>query len=50
MSELTPLMQQYFSIKEKYKDAIVLFRLGDFYEMFGDVGEKQSKILQKQLT
>jgi DNA mismatch repair protein MutS len=50
MSELTPLMKQYFSIKEKYKDAIVFFRLGDFYEMFGEDAEKASKILQIALT
>ncbi len=43
-------MKQYFSIKEKYKDAIVLFRLGDFYEMFGEDAEKASKILQIALT
>jgi DNA mismatch repair protein MutS len=50
MSELTPLMKQFFSIKEKFKDAIVLFRLGDFYEMFGEDAEKASKILQIALT
>ncbi|MBM4140755.1 MAG: DNA mismatch repair protein MutS [Nitrospira sp.] len=50
MSELTPLMKQYFSIKEKYKDAIVFFRLGDFYEMFGEDAEKASKVLQIALT
>jgi DNA mismatch repair protein MutS len=50
MTEFTPLMKQYFSIKEKYKDAIVLFRLGDFYEMFGEDAEKASKILQIALT
>lgn len=50
MSELTPLMKQYFSIKEKYHDAIVLFRLGDFYEMFGEDAKIASSILQIALT
>jgi DNA mismatch repair protein MutS len=43
-------MKQYFSIKEKYKDAIVFFRLGDFYEMFGEDAEIASRILQIALT
>ncbi|MEW6109120.1 MAG: DNA mismatch repair protein MutS [Nitrospirota bacterium] len=50
MTELTPLMKQYFSVKEKYTDAIVFFRLGDFYEMFGEDAEKASRILQIALT
>lgn len=50
MNELTPLMKQYFSIKENHGDAIVFFRLGDFYEMFGEDAEKASKILQIALT
>ncbi|HAK88206.1 MAG: DNA mismatch repair protein MutS [Nitrospirae bacterium GWB2_47_37] len=50
MSELTPLMKQYTSIKEKYHDAIVLFRLGDFYEMFGEDAKVASGILQIALT
>jgi len=50
MSELTPLMKQYFSVKEQYRDAIVFFRLGDFYEMFGEDAEKASRILQIALT
>jgi len=43
-------MKQYFGIKEKYADAVVLFRLGDFYEMFGEDAEKASKVLQIALT
>jgi DNA mismatch repair protein MutS len=50
MPELTPLMKQYHSIKERYKDAIVFFRLGDFYEMFGEDAEKASRVLQIALT
>lgn len=33
-SEFTPMMQQYIECKENYPDAIVFFRIGDFYEMF----------------
>ncbi len=43
-------MRQYFSIKDNYKDAIVFFRLGDFYEMFGEDAERASRILQIALT
>jgi len=50
MSELTPLMKQYTSIKEKHQDCILMFRLGDFYEMFGDDAKVASKILQIALT
>ena len=32
----TPLMKQYFDIKSKHPDAILLFRVGDFYEMYGE--------------
>src|SRR3990172_8593514 len=46
MPESTPLMKQYSSIKEKHKDAILMFRLGDFYEMFGEDAKVASKILQ----
>lgn len=46
----TPLMRQYFRIKEQYKDAIVFFRLGDFYEMFGDDAKIASNILGLTLT
>ncbi len=50
MSELTPLMKQYSAIKEKHADSIVLFRLGDFYEMFGEDAKIASGILQIALT
>lgn len=50
MSELTPLMKQYQDIKRNYPDAIVFFRLGDFYEMFGPDAVTASKILQITLT
>jgi DNA mismatch repair protein MutS len=43
-------MKQYFSIKERHKDAILMFRLGDFYEMFGEDARVASKILQIALT
>ena len=33
-AELTPMMRQYMEVKEKYKDCILFYRLGDFYEMF----------------
>jgi len=50
MSDLTPMMKQYLEIKKKYPDAILFFRLGDFYEMFGEDAKIASKILQIALT
>ncbi len=46
----TPMMEQYLSIKEKYKDAILFFRMGDFYEMFHDDAKKAAPILGIALT
>ena len=46
----TPLMKQYNSIKAKYPDALLLFRVGDFYETFGGDAIKASKILDIILT
>lgn len=46
----TPLMKQYYSIKAKYPDALLLFRVGDFYETFGDDAVKASKVLGIVLT
>ena len=47
---LTPMMVQYLELKEKYKDSILLFRLGDFYEMFFDDAILCSKELELTLT
>ncbi len=46
----TPLMKQYFNIKTKHPDAILLFRVGDFYETFGEDAIKASGILGITLT
>ncbi|WP_353780066.1 DNA mismatch repair protein MutS [Winogradskyella sp. 3972H.M.0a.05] len=46
----TPLMQQYNAIKAKYPDALLLFRVGDFYETFGSDAVKTAKILDIILT
>lgn len=46
----TPLMRQYNSIKGKYPDALLLFRIGDFYETFGEDAIKTAKILDIVLT
>jgi len=50
MSSLTPMMQQYMEIKEQYKDCILFFRLGDFYEMFFEDAVLASKELEITLT
>ncbi|MEK7085797.1 MAG: DNA mismatch repair protein MutS, partial [Patescibacteria group bacterium] len=50
MVKLTPMMAQYKQIKEKYKDCILMYRLGDFYEMFFEDAIEASKILQITLT
>ena len=49
-TKVTPLMKQYNSIKAKYPDAMLLFRVGDFYETFGEDAVKSSKILGITLT
>lgn len=50
MAQLSPMMQQYFKIKEENKDSILFFRLGDFYEMFFDDAKIASKELELTLT
>jgi DNA mismatch repair protein MutS len=47
---LTPMMQQYREIKGRYQDAILFFRLGDFYEMFGSDAEVAARALEIALT
>ena len=50
MAALTPMMQQYMAIKEQYKDCILFYRLGDFYEMFFDDAVTVSRELELTLT
>ncbi|MBQ0079590.1 MAG: DNA mismatch repair protein MutS, partial [Eubacterium sp.] len=48
--KLSPMMQQYMEIKEQYKDCVLFFRLGDFYEMFFDDAINVSRELELTLT
>lgn len=50
MAQLTPMMKQYFEIKNQYKDCILFYRLGDFYEMFYEDAAICSKELELTLT
>ncbi|MBQ8536219.1 MAG: DNA mismatch repair protein MutS [Clostridia bacterium] len=50
MATLTPMMQQYMTLKEKHKDCIIFFRLGDFYEMFFEDAKLASQELELTLT
>ena len=50
MSTVTPMMRQYLEIKSRYPDAILFFRLGDFYEMFMDDAVIAAKVLDITLT
>lgn len=50
MAELTPMMRQYWKIKEQYPDCLLFFRLGDFYEMFHDDAKVGSEVLGLTLT
>ena len=49
-SKLSPMMQQYMEIKDKYEDSIIFFRLGDFYEMFFEDAILASRVLELTLT
>src|SRR4249919_4310379 len=46
----TPLMRQYFAAKADYPDTLVLFRMGDFYELFYDDARKAARLLDITLT
>ena len=50
MPETTPMMQQYYKIKEKHHDAILFFRVGDFYETFGEDAKIAARELNITLT
>ena len=50
MAEYSPMMQHYLEMKEKYKDCILFYRLGDFYEMFFDDAINVSRELELTLT
>ena len=50
MSKVTPMMRQYLRIKQDHRDAILLYHMGDFYEMFYEDAEEASKILNIALT
>lgn len=50
VAQFTPMMQKYLETKEEYKDCILFYRLGDFYEMFFDDAIKASKELEITLT
>ena len=50
MAELSPMMQHYLKMKEQYKDCVLFYRLGDFYEMFFDDAINVSRELELTLT
>ena len=48
MAELTPMMQQYYAVKERNPDCLLFFRLGDFYELFfAGLEQKENKNLNE---
>ena len=49
-NKLTPMMKQYFEVKDRYPDCILFFRLGDFYEMFFEDAKLVSQELDLVLT
>ena len=50
ISKLTPMMRQFFDLKSRVEDSILFFRMGDFYEIFGDDAEEVAPRLELVLT
>jgi DNA mismatch repair protein MutS len=50
VAKITPMIEQYLAIKEKYRDAILFYRMGDFYEMFFEDAKVASRVLSITLT
>lgn len=50
MTTVTPMMKQYLNIKSQHTDALLFFRLGDFYELFYDDAVTASRVLEITLT
>ena len=48
--DLTPMMQHWYSVKKKYPEHLIAYRMGDFYEFFYDDAERISKLLGITLT
>src|SRR5579862_3223270 len=48
--QLTPLFKQFWDVKSQYPDVLLMFRLGDFYEMFGEDAEVAARTLEITLT
>ena len=47
---LSPMMEHYLKVKEQYKDCVIFYRLGDFYDMFFDDAVRVSNLLDLTLT
>lgn len=48
--KLTPMMEQYYQVKKQYPDIILMFRMGDFYEMFFEDAREAARLLNISLT
>ena len=47
---MTPMLQQYFGVKRQYPDALLFFRMGDFYELFFEDARQAAQLLDIALT